>query len=446
MRCTKVFVAIIVSAFFLSRSLCLQFFYNSFSLHVLLQEQAMERSLHGLFLQPSNNVPWFSSSLLLALFRSVPRTARKEGVRVWLPSTVVDVDESTTVQQGSTSQQLGAEDAHSGTEEVRTNVTISGREFEYRWFPRSRSTTTPAESQSVLVGILSNGLSKARRQLLRTTWADVASPVVDVKGAVRVVYIVAGSFSDVADEYVQKRDLIFLDLVEEYTALTSVLPFKSQTLFHAANSANLVGLGGGGEENGGKNSAAGKMYYSHVLKTDDDVYLNLREFLLVLRKRQNTKKDKFFGFVWPHSKVNRDPEAKWYTPHKLFSENYFPPYCSGAGYVLGAGFLKCLAPKLGGLKHMPREDVATGILAKACGVQPSAENRIWVGWGDEDDELMFSRDFLHWIWLGFTQCSLTVLEPRMLVNAFAVDFTAYVCSSREPVYEGTNSSGATSRH
>ena len=42
----------------------------------------------------------------------------------------------------------------------------------------------------------------------------------------------------------------------------------------------------------------------------------------------------------------RDRRSKWYTPHSIYSDEFYPPYASGTGYVLGAAVVRRLVALL----------------------------------------------------------------------------------------------------
>ncbi|MGH7974136.1 MAG: hypothetical protein ACREBR_01325 [bacterium] len=59
----------------------------------------------------------------------------------------------------------------------------------------------------------------------------------------------------------------------------------------------------------------------------------------------------------------------YYISKEDFESDQYPPYASGAGYVVSSTFLQCAATIMTNISFEPSEDAATGILAQRCGVQ-----------------------------------------------------------------------------
>ncbi len=123
----------------------------------------------------------------------------------------------------------------------------------------------------------------------------------------------------------------------------------------------------------------------YVLKTDDDVFVNVfslarhlygKPTLQELSQRQGSEngckaRGHFLScLVWYRMKVVRDPSSKWFVAEEDWEQEFFPPYCSGAAYVfsgLTAGALYNAS------KYTPFfwiDDLyITGILAMRLGIK-----------------------------------------------------------------------------
>ncbi|XP_044529031.1 beta-1,3-galactosyltransferase 4 [Gracilinanus agilis] len=139
----------------------------------------------------------------------------------------------------------------------------------------------------------------------------------------------------------------------------------------------------------------------YVLKTDDDVYINVPGFVAELERRGNDlKKD------WQQRYLDRDgivahnprlpvpylylghihrrvyPSRSEYSRHWVSEVQWpsargpFPPYGSGTGYVLSAPVLRLILRAAGGVPLIPVEDVFIGVIAKRVGVVPIHSIRI----------------------------------------------------------------------
>ncbi|XP_068106284.1 beta-1,3-galactosyltransferase 4 [Hyperolius riggenbachi] len=110
-----------------------------------------------------------------------------------------------------------------------------------------------------------------------------------------------------------------------------------------------------------------------LLKTDDDVFVNTLALATFLRPQRGLL---YFGRVHWHAAPFRDPENRHYTSNQMFSSNYFPPYCSGTGYVVSHDAAGHILQEAGSGPWITVEDVYVGILAKAAGVAPQHVARI----------------------------------------------------------------------
>ncbi len=215
-------------------------------------------------------------------------------------------------------------------ENSASEVTISGNTFKY---------TVPAKINlfsGIVYGILSGGKKAySRRQSIRNTWCTNK----------QCLFVIAGLFDDIRDEYETYEDILWLDLPEIYFGEDSVLPYKTQTFMFVVN--NIPKL-------------------TYAVKTDDDSFI----FSSKLSKLLFDKRPDYWGRVHRNASPIRDRSNKWFISSQTYSQTKFPNYCSGAGYALSKAFLSCAVPKLAKFNFMPREDVATGQLAELCGITP----------------------------------------------------------------------------
>ena len=71
----------------------------------------------------------------------------------------------------------------------------------------------------------------------------------------------------------------------------------------------------------------------YVLKTDDDVYVNLPKLYDLVRANQ--KPTLLMGTLICNAVPIKDPHNKWFVPRYMFNEKKYPNYLSGTGYVMG---------------------------------------------------------------------------------------------------------------
>ncbi|XP_043856494.1 beta-1,3-galactosyltransferase 4 isoform X2 [Dromiciops gliroides] len=154
----------------------------------------------------------------------------------------------------------------------------------------------------------------------------------------------------------------------------------------------------------------------YVLKTDDDVYINVPGLVAELNQRgKDLKQDlqqrnaKGDGIV-QGDRIAKTEEKKIEGAHKLYppvphlylghihwrvyptrlqgsrhqvseiqwpsARGPFPPYGSGTGYVLSAPVLRLILKAAGSVPLIPVEDVFVGVIAKRVGVAPTHSSRI----------------------------------------------------------------------
>ena len=210
------------------------------------------------------------------------------------------------------------------------NATIAGTQVMYQ-IPYTM------RENDIIVGIVSS--SREKRMTLRKLYKD------------EVFYFIVGEKDGFDyDEFYEYNDMILVNRPESYWGEDSILPYKTQVFF----------------------TVASRLKYEYLLKIDDD---SLVKFDRLRAELKRTSPD-YWGRVWRRNMINRDPKNKWYVSYKTFSEPYYPDYCSGAGYTMSRRFVDCMVKIIPTQKFMPRSDVTTGLLARACHIQPVNSNLV----------------------------------------------------------------------
>ncbi|VDP50039.1 unnamed protein product [Soboliphyme baturini] len=78
---------------------------------------------------------------------------------------------------------------------------------------------------------------------------------------------------------------------------------------------------------------------SYVLKIDDDVFLEpfrLLRVIKLLNEKHNGLRKSIACMIWDEMDVIRENTSKWYVTDEEYSEDIYPPYCSGSAYLLSA--------------------------------------------------------------------------------------------------------------
>lgn len=78
----------------------------------------------------------------------------------------------------------------------------------------------------------------------------------------------------------------------------------------------------------------------------------------------------YVGDIRWDNTVVRDPDSRWYVSEQDFSAVQYPPYCSGAGYVLDAAALDVFAALVRHVHPFANEDAYVGTVLREAGVTP----------------------------------------------------------------------------
>jgi len=213
-------------------------------------------------------------------------------------------------------------------------TSIFGSPVSYILPPHRKCTTMP-------VGVLSGYAPK--RQAVRDTWGkDIC------------VYFIVGKKDGAwpEEEARHHRDLLLLDMDEVYQGITSILPYKTALWFYLAHKEFPQA--------------------AHVLKTDDDSYVQMDKLQVELRQAQPD----YWGHVQHGQHPVRDPKNKYFLSLSMWNKEVFPDYCSGAGYVLSRKALECFVSKIKNQTYIACEDVSTGVIMQTCGIRATQSDLV----------------------------------------------------------------------
>lgn len=107
---------------------------------------------------------------------------------------------------------------------------------------------------------------------------------------------------------------------------------------------------------------------SYAMKVDADIFVNV--FYLIQWLRNSPKENFITGSVIQDGRPRREPNSKWYVSEELYSEESFPSYVSGAGYVFSADLAARISWASRFVRVIPLEDVYVGLCLRMLGVRP----------------------------------------------------------------------------
>lgn len=181
----------------------------------------------------------------------------------------------------------------------------------------------------------------------------------------------------------------FADLASESAAQGDVLQASFQDSYRNLTLKTLTGLNW-------VNKYCPMARY--ILKTDDDVYVNVPELVSELIQRggpsEQWQKGKepqeettavhkehkgqavpllYLGRVHWRVRPTRTPESRHHVSEELWPENWgpFPPYASGTGYVLSISAVQLILKVASRAPYLPLEDVFVGVSARRGGLAPT---------------------------------------------------------------------------
>ncbi|XP_026787148.1 beta-1,3-galactosyltransferase 2 [Pangasianodon hypophthalmus] len=106
----------------------------------------------------------------------------------------------------------------------------------------------------------------------------------------------------------------------------------------------------------------------YAMKIDADIFLNLPYLVDYLQNK--AKHNYITGSVITDGRPRRNPNSKWYLSEELYSENLFPPYLSGAGYVFSVDLAKKISMASKFVRPIPMEDVYVGMCLHFLNIRP----------------------------------------------------------------------------
>ncbi|XP_035825845.1 uncharacterized protein LOC101847876 [Aplysia californica] len=203
-------------------------------------------------------------------------------------------------------------------------------------------------SPLVVVTVLTLHKHAAQRQAIRDTWGSLAKgkawPNQRIYGTVRLVFLLGVSSRDdennmASQEAETHGDLVLADFPEGYNELTRkvLTGFKWVAKF-----------------------CPGAKY---ILKTDEDIFIDMPRLLAVLSSQEMT--NTIYGSVSLSDQVVRDTSSKQQVTKEAYAPEFYPPHVRGTMYVLPVSLAKQIVDVAEYLPYVGLEDAhITGTLAK----------------------------------------------------------------------------------
>ena len=259
-------------------------------------------------------------------------------------------------------------------------------------FPRYLTRTRILLPLRLIIIVISRFDHFENRKSIRKTWANIDKlGVIFGKNLIRgPFFIIGNTFPSYIEHMITREkqthnDIVTVNATDEFAELTPKMLETFRWIYENEKKWSDQDL---------YLSTANDGYY--ILKTDDDVYIDLyRLFLPIygrMRSQQMTETvDKFiYGRVMRNAKVIRDSNDKLFVSRSTYPFSRYPPYCSGITYIFDSKMLPEMLDMANRLPLLPNEDTFfTGTLAVALEMQhfhlPVVVYHYEAGTWNEDD-------------------------------------------------------------
>ncbi|XP_029987367.1 beta-1,3-galactosyltransferase 2-like [Sphaeramia orbicularis] len=149
-------------------------------------------------------------------------------------------------------------------------------------------------------------------------------------------------------ENLQHQDLILSDFLDSYFNLTiKTMVIMDWLATHCNNAA-------------------------YAMKIDSDMFLNVDNLVITLKKPELPKVNYLTGMLMWNSEVIRLNSSKWYVSEEVYPYPTYPPYPLGAGYVFSNDLPGKLVEISKTITPFNIEDVYIGMCLKRLGLSPSS--------------------------------------------------------------------------
>ena len=114
---------------------------------------------------------------------------------------------------------------------------------------------------------------------------------------------------------------------------------------------------------------ASQQNYKYLLKTDDDVYINIPSLINWIKNRANPNEALYAGVLY-RADVIRDQSHRHFVAWKDLPQKRYPWYPKGALYVLSSEVVQDMVQITSRVKMITVDDAYIGVLASYLGVRP----------------------------------------------------------------------------
>ncbi|XP_021950492.1 beta-1,3-galactosyltransferase 1 isoform X2 [Folsomia candida] len=208
------------------------------------------------------------------------------------------------------------------------------------------------DNVKLLIMVASAPKNIVARNVIRETWGS--KQVLWEKGC-RLLFMLGRSDNATVDELIAEESTKYDDIVmEDFRDTYHNLTLKSVAMLKWVNLTCT------------KNNVT--EFPQRLLKTDDDIFINIDRLLRVIQEMPNAR---MIGRLTCGATPIGDSTSKLYMPKYLYLGKVYPGYLSGTAYVLKSNIIPTLLENTAIVPILHLEDIyITGLLARRSGIYP----------------------------------------------------------------------------
>ncbi|XP_060079870.1 beta-1,3-galactosyltransferase 1-like [Ylistrum balloti] len=165
----------------------------------------------------------------------------------------------------------------------------------------------------IVVMIFTIHKNRIQRDTIRRTWLTYAKNN-SLDSNIRYAFLLGAPADPAMNDKVKEEFNLFKDILQEdFKDSYSNLTYKTMMAFKWAST---------------KCKEA-----KFVMKTDDDMYVNIPNIITAAKARKDQLQTSVGGACHQKAQPIRDQRSKWYASKRSFPGSHYPGFCSGTGYV-----------------------------------------------------------------------------------------------------------------
>lgn len=199
----------------------------------------------------------------------------------------------------------------------------------------------------LVVLIFSHPDNEKRRKALRETWLTLTKQ--NKSPLVRHVFLLGKSTKSEINKKVENESKMHHDIIQEnFMDTFDNLTYKSRMGMKWVK----------------KNCQSAYM----VMKTDDDMFVNIAAIIRKVIPRYSFKlRNSVGGLCFQNEKPDRYEDSKYYLSTETYPNSYFPPFCSGTGYITHYKVFSRVHEVASDIPYLKLEDVYLGLCLQYLG-------------------------------------------------------------------------------